>query len=106
MQSTASCATRAVAWSTDSTRFPMFRWRPTPAAIAVLRRSPGIAAVVPDTPIPVADAESTPLVGATATQAAGVDGSGQAIAVLDTGIDKAHPFLAGKVVDEPASRRR
>ena len=72
----------------------------SPATIAALRRSPDVVAIVPDTPIPVADAESTPLVGATATQAGGVDGTGQAIAILDTGVDKTHPFLAGKVVDE------
>ena len=72
----------------------------TLATIARIRRAPDVAAVVPDMPIPAADAESTPLVGATATQAGGVDGSGQAIAILDTGVDKTHPFLAGKVVDE------
>jgi subtilisin family serine protease len=72
----------------------------TPAVIARLRRAPAVAAVIPDTPLPAADAESTPLVGATATQAGGIDGSGQAIAILDTGVDKTHPFLAGKVVDE------
>ena len=44
------------------------------ATIARLRQAPDVAAVVPDTPIPAADAESTPLVGATATQAGGVDG--------------------------------
>src|SRR5207253_815058 len=30
----------------------------------------------------------------------GFDGTGQMIAVLDTGVDSAHPFLAGKVVEE------
>ena len=45
-------------------------------------------------------AESTRLVGATAAWSMGFSGSGQAIAVLDTGVDKNHSFLSGKVVSE------
>jgi len=45
-------------------------------------------------------AESVPLIGAPKAWADGFRGQGQTIAVLDTGIDKAHPFLAGKVVSE------
>ncbi len=45
-------------------------------------------------------AESVPLIGAPAAWAAGYRGAGQTIAILDTGVDKTHPFLAGKVVSE------
>ncbi len=45
-------------------------------------------------------AESTPLVQAPAMWANGFTGSGQTIAVLDTGVDSTHPFLSGKVVEE------
>jgi subtilisin len=44
--------------------------------------------------------ESTQLVGATRAWAAGYTGNGWTVAVLDTGIDKTHPFLNGKVVSE------
>ena len=71
-----------------------------PATIAELRRSPTVVAVEVDRPMAIADAESTPLVGATASQAAGISGNGRAVAVLDTGIESTHPYLAGKVVDE------
>jgi subtilisin len=44
--------------------------------------------------------QSTRLVEATEATTVGRSGAGQHVAVLDTGIDKTHPFLAGKVVSE------
>jgi subtilisin family serine protease len=44
--------------------------------------------------------DSVPLIGADQAWAAGFDGAGQTVAVIDSGVDSAHPFLAGKVVEE------
>ena len=35
--------------------------------------------------------------------ARGVRSNGQTVAVIDTGVDRSHPFLAGQVVDEACS---
>jgi subtilisin family serine protease len=45
-------------------------------------------------------AESTGIVGAPTAWNAGFSGSGQTIAVIDSGVDKNHPFLNGKVISE------
>ena len=44
--------------------------------------------------------DSVPLIGADQAWAAGFDGAGRVVAVIDSGVDSAHPFLAGKVVEE------
>ena len=45
-------------------------------------------------------AESGPRVEADKAWGIGLDGTGQIVAVIDSGVDSNHPFLAGKVVEE------
>ena len=45
-------------------------------------------------------AQSGPLIKAPDAWSAGWDSTGQVIAIIDTGVDKGHPFLAGKVIEE------
>jgi subtilisin len=85
----------------------------SPQALQAAQRSPHVTDIVEDRlDQPSQDkeasedvsspllAQSSPLVQASDMWAAGYTGSGQVIAVLDTGVDRAHPFLSGKVVEE------
>jgi hypothetical protein len=44
--------------------------------------------------------QSGPLVQADQAWAEGFDGTGWTVAIIDSGVDKSHPFLLGKVVSE------
>ncbi len=44
--------------------------------------------------------QSVPLIHANDAWAAGYTGTGWAVALLDTGVDKSHPFLGGRVISE------
>jgi subtilisin family serine protease len=80
---------------------PLLALHVGPHALQALANLPGLVhRVVEDRPLPVNLAESVPLVHAPAAWGSGFDGTGQVIAVIDTGVDKTHPFLSGKVVDE------
>ena len=67
---------------------------------AIENASADVVSVMDDPILRPALAESVPLIQGDQVWAAGYTGSGTTIAVLDTGVDSAHPFLAGKVVEE------
>ncbi len=67
--------------------------------LEALRADPGVSSINLDRPHRLALTQSVPRVGAPAAWAMGADGAGQAVAILDAGVDTDHPFLTGKVVD-------
>jgi subtilisin len=71
-----------------------------PDALLTLEASPGVVGVEEDHLLRPLLSQSVPLIGAPQAWAAGFDGTGMVIAILDSGVDKNHPFLAGKVVEE------
>ena len=70
------------------------------AALETLASDPEVVSIEEDKLLKPMLEESVPLVGAPQAWSQGFSGSGQTIAILDTGVDQDHPFLRGKVVSE------
>lgn len=79
---------------------PFVAMRIDQAGLDALRASPEVLDIEEDQLNFPQLGDSTKRIGAVAAQAAGYDGAGQTVAVLDTGIDSNHPFLQGKVIAE------
>jgi subtilisin family serine protease len=71
-------------------------------AVQLLASLPLVTSLQEDVAEPLVMASSNPIIGADTAWASDNDGSGWVVAVLDTGVDKTHPFFAtdSKVVSE------
>jgi subtilisin family serine protease len=81
-------------------RLPLLALELSAGELAALASAPDVVAIAADRIHYPSLATSVPRVGGDVAAAAGFDGAGTAIAVLDTGIDAAHPFLGGRVTAE------
>ena len=71
------------------------------AGLEALLGHPNVVDVIEDIPVPPALQDSVPLIGAGPDGSfAGYTGQGQTVAILDTGVDKSHAYLSGKIVSE------
>ncbi len=70
------------------------------AELSAMGGNAEVATIQADVPVPPTLPESVPLIGGTAAWAAGFSGSGQSVAILDTGVDSSHTFLAAKIIAE------
>ncbi|MGF1525261.1 MAG: S8 family serine peptidase [Candidatus Competibacterales bacterium] len=79
---------------------PLLAVRVTPAQAQALAGRQGVLALHPDRLFRPQLAETTFQIGALSSQTQGFDGAGWTVAVLDTGVDGDHPFVAGAIVAE------
>jgi subtilisin family serine protease len=84
----------------EFTTIPFVALEVAPDAISALEASPNVVGVEEDRLLSPLLSQSVPLIGADQAWAAGFDGTGIVVAIVDTGVDKTHPFLSGKVVKE------
>jgi subtilisin family serine protease len=90
----------AAAAVTHFETIPFVAFWTTPAQLKRLLRDPAVSHVQEDVPGHAVLNKSAPFIHAPFLWRAGFKGDGYAIAVLDTGVDKTHPMLTGKVVAE------
>lgn len=74
-------------------------------AIDGLRQDPRVVRVIPDGQSQTTLDDSIELIGADITIDGGADGDGAIVAIIDTGVDRDHPMLEGRVVHEGCTAR-
>lgn len=95
-----SLAAHSVTVHTAYRSIPFVALEVDEAALQALIASPLVASIEEDVAVPPTLASSTPLIGADNVWEAGEDGSGVAVAILDTGVQYDHSFFGSRVVAE------
>lgn len=81
-------------------RYPLLAIEAGAPALQRLAAAPEVLRIQPDVAQPPTLASSLQVINADDVHDFGHVGTGQTVAILDTGIDRDHPFFAGRLVDE------
>ena len=79
---------------------PYFSITVDAAALEFMKTSPLVTGIYENSARKPALNQSIPLIGVPNAWARGFSGAGKAVAILDSGVDKNHPFLANRVISE------
>jgi subtilisin family serine protease len=82
------------------TFIPFMAIEANPTELAALLKLHEVGSLEEDRMAAPTDAASDSIIGAATAWGTGFSGLGQNIAILDSGVDKNHPFLTGKVIAE------
>ncbi|MBI5025710.1 MAG: S8 family serine peptidase [Nitrospirae bacterium] len=93
-------AKHKIAYIKKSEYFPDMAMTIDAAALEVLIADPEVRNIGEDVLMRPMLPQSVPIIGADQAHAKGFTGADYTVAILDTGVDNSHPFLAGKVVAE------
>ncbi len=85
---------------TANTLFPIVHMSVDRAALQRLLEIPGVKYIEENGFSLPRDSGSNAAINVAAAWAAGFDGTGWTVVIMDTGVQSSHPFLAGKLVDE------
>ncbi len=80
--------------------FPLLALDADKEALEELAADPNVVAIHEDKVGSPSQASSIPFIRADRVHQLGFTGAGQTVAILDTGIDRDHPFFAGRIVSE------
>lgn len=79
---------------------PLIGLTVTSGALDIIRNHPSVLDIQENKINRIVLAESTARIGATTAWTNGYTGSGYTVAIIDSGVDKTHPMIVGKVVSE------
>lgn len=96
----ASTITRAPSAVRTYETVPFMAMEVTPAELERLAADPNVISITENRLNRPSLKKSVQLMQGTQAHDAGYTGAGQTIAIIDTGVDKTHPFLGGRVVSE------
>lgn len=81
-------------------RYPLLALDVDAGTLIALSNNRNVVAIQEDKPSPPTLDQSIPLINADAVHGAGFTAAGQAVAILDTGIDQDHPFFGTRIVEQ------